>query len=60
MNERDWTTTLETGPEGKERLSNKKYATQVIQRDRLVSCLLEEVEEKYAGVIEAWGVLQAE
>ena len=45
----DWSP--QTGPEGQERISNKKYATQVIQRDRLVSCLLEEVEEKYAGVI---------
>ena len=35
----DWTP--EGGPEGTERLTNKKYATQVIQRDRLVSCLLE-------------------
>ena len=33
-------------PEGKETISNKQYATQVIQRDRLVAALLKEVEEK--------------
>ena len=38
-------------PEGKETISNKQYATQVIQRDRLVAALLKEVEEKYADAV---------
>jgi len=33
------------------RVSDKKYATQVIQRDRLVSCLLEEIREKYSAAV---------
>jgi len=46
----DWTP---ENPEGRQTLTQgKKYVTQVIQRDRLVSCLLEEVEEKHAGVIQ--------
>ena len=35
-------------PNGVTRLTEKKYATQVIQRDRLVAALLEEIEEKYS------------
>ena len=36
-------------PNGVMRLNEKIYATQVIQRDRLVAVLLEEIEEKYEG-----------
>mmetsp|Transcript_4140 Transcript_4140/g.13083 ORF Transcript_4140/g.13083 Transcript_4140/m.13083 type:complete len:430 (+) Transcript_4140:108-1397(+) len=32
--------------------SNRKFVTQVIQRDRLAGCLLEEIEEKYSGAVE--------
>ena len=44
---------MDWGPNGepKERLANKTYDTQVIQRDRLVSVLVEEIEKKYAGKI---------
>ena len=44
---------MDWGPDGepKERLANKTYDTQVIQRDRLVACLLEEVENKYSDAI---------
>jgi len=44
---------MDWGPDGvpKERLANKTYDTQVIQRDRLVACLLEEVEAKYSRQI---------
>lgn len=38
-------------PDGVMRLSDKKYATQVIQRDRLVAVLLEEIEEKYSAQV---------
>ena len=38
-------------PDGVMRLSDKKYATQVIQRDRLVAVLLEEIEEKYGAQV---------
>lgn len=44
----DWTP---GDAEGKVRLSDKKYATQVIQRDRLVAALLEEIEEKYSDSV---------
>ena len=38
---------MDWGPDGvpKERLANKAYDTQVIQRDRLVSVLVEEIEK---------------
>ena len=38
-------------PNGVTRLTEKKYATQVIQRDRLVAVLLEEIEEKYSDKV---------
>ena len=41
----DWTPG--GGAEGTIRITDKKYATQVIQRDRLVAVLLREVLEKY-------------
>lgn len=44
---------MDWGPDGvpKERLANKAYDTQVIQRDRLVSVLVEEIEKKYADKV---------
>jgi len=44
---------MDWGPDGvpKERLANKAYDTQVIQRDRLVSVLVEEIEKKYANKV---------
>mmetsp|Transcript_35322 Transcript_35322/g.56749 ORF Transcript_35322/g.56749 Transcript_35322/m.56749 type:complete len:570 (-) Transcript_35322:2874-4583(-) len=46
----DWTP---ENPEGRQTLTQgRKYVSQVIQRDRLVACLLEEVEEKHAGAIQ--------
>lgn len=38
-------------PNGVTRLTEKRYATQVIQRDRLVAVLLEEIEEKYGDKV---------
>ena len=38
-------------PEPVQRISDKRYATQVIQRDRLVAALLEEIEEMYADAV---------
>mmetsp|Transcript_37247 Transcript_37247/g.105094 ORF Transcript_37247/g.105094 Transcript_37247/m.105094 type:complete len:458 (+) Transcript_37247:47-1420(+) len=31
--------------------SQKKYVTKIIQRDRLVACLLEDIHEKYSGQV---------
>ena len=44
---------MDWGPDGepKERLANKAYDTQVIQRDRLVSVLVEEIEAKYSDKV---------
>ena len=42
-------------PEPVQRISDKRYATQVIQRDRLVAALLEEIEEKYADAVVKYG-----
>ena len=44
---------MDWGPDGvpKERLANKAYDTQVIQRDRLVSVLVEEIEKKYSDKV---------
>lgn len=44
---------MDWGPDGepKERLANKTYDTQVIQRDRLVSVLVEAIEKKYSDKV---------
>lgn len=45
---KDWTP---KGEEPEKIYSHKKYQTRVIQRDRLASCLLKEVEEKYPSSV---------
>lgn len=45
---KDWTP---NGEEPEKIYSHKKYQTRVIQRDRLASCLLTEVEENYSDSV---------